>query len=113
MYVFEEPSVYSIDRAGVKGKVFPTEKMTAKTQYFLIETEKGHETTIIEHTCDFIYYILDGNGYFEINETREACKKGNLVVVPAGARFTYKGKLKMIATSTPPWERDQEEILGK
>lgn len=72
---------------------------------------KGHETEIIEHECDFIYYILEGSGYFMINGVKENCVAGNLVVIPKSSRFTYKGKLKMIVTSTPPWKEDQEETL--
>lgn len=111
MYVIKEPKENSFGKAGVKGKIFPIENLTSKTQYFLVETEKGHITTIIEHDCDFIYYILEGNGYFMINGRKEDCSRGDLVVVPAGAKFTYKGKLKMIATSTPPWYEIQEEVV--
>jgi mannose-6-phosphate isomerase-like protein (cupin superfamily) len=111
MYVLKEPQEFNIDKAGIKGKIFSTQNLTSKTQYFLVETEKGHETTIIEHKCDFIYYVLEGSGYFEIEGEKENCEKGNLVVIPAGKKFTYKGKLKMMATSTPPWRAYQEETL--
>ena len=111
MYVIKEPKGLSFDKAGIKGKIFPASDLTSKTQYFLVETEKGHATKIIEHESDFIYYVLEGKGHFEINDQKENCQPGNLVVVPAGSPFTYKGKLKMIATSTPPWKEEQEETL--
>lgn len=111
MYVIKEPKDFNIDRVGIKGKIFPIKNLTSKTQYFLVKTEKGHETTIIEHKCDFIYYVLEGGGHFEIDGIKENCEKGDLVVIPAGKKFTYKGKLKMIATSTPPWTIEQEETL--
>ena len=111
MYVFKEPKEISFEKAGIKGKIFPIDNLTKKIQYFLVETDKGHETTIIEHDCDFIYYILEGKGYFKINNVKEACEKGNLVVIPADLPFTYKGKLKMMVTSTPPWKEEQEETL--
>jgi len=111
MYVFHPPKEWSFEKVGIKGKVFPTKDLTDKTQFFLVETEKGHETTIIEHESDFIYYILEGKGYFIINDIKEECSKGDLVVIPAGTKFTYKGKFKMIASSTPPWKEEQEETL--
>lgn len=95
----------------MKGKLFPTFGLTAETEFFLVETETGHETTIIEHDCDFCYYILEGQGYFKIEDTKEECFPGNLVVIPSGTKFTYKGRLKMLATSTPPWEEEQEETI--
>jgi mannose-6-phosphate isomerase-like protein (cupin superfamily) len=79
----------------------------------LVETEQGHETIIIEHKSDFIYYILEGNGYFVINDDKETCSQGDLVVIPAGTKFTYKGKLKMLLSCTPPWKEEQEETPNK
>ena len=67
MHVFKEPKQFSFEKVGIKGKIFPIEALTNKTQYFLVEIEVGHETRIIEHACDFIYYVLEGSGYFEIN----------------------------------------------
>lgn len=111
MYVIKEPKDYSFQKAGIKGKIFSTAPLTSKTQYFLVETQQGHKTTIIEHDCDFIYYVLEGKGIFTINGVSEKCSEGDLVVIPAGLEFIYKGKLKMIATSTPPWKEEQEETL--
>ena len=112
MHDIKEPKDYSFDKVGIKGKIFPTSELTKKTQYFLVETNRGHDTKIIEHESDFIYYVLEGKGYFEISGQKENCKPGDLVVVPAGSPFIYKGKLKMIATSTPPWKEEQEETLN-
>jgi len=111
MYVIKEPKEHSFKKAGIKGKIFPIEKLTDKVEYFLVETNKGHTTTIIEHECDFIYYILEGKGHFKINGKKEQCETSDLVAIPQGSKFTYKGKLKMIATSTPPWREKQEETL--
>lgn len=79
----------------------------------MIETKTGHETTIIEHESNFVYYILEGNGYFEINDEKEQCTAGDLVVIPMGIKFTYRGELRMLLISTPPWREDQEETLKK
>lgn len=111
MHVIPEPAEATFDRVGVTGKLFPAQTVTDKANVLIIETETGHETTIIEHECDFIYYVLDGDGYFEINGTREACSTGDLVVIPAGAKFTYKGKLRMLLVNTPAWTEEQEEVL--
>ncbi|MDD2646387.1 MAG: hypothetical protein PHV78_00465 [Patescibacteria group bacterium] len=111
MHVIHEPDNFSFERIGIKGKIFPIKNLTDKTHYFLIETETGHGTTILEHESDFIYYVLEGSGYFLINNIKEECAKGDLVIIPHNNRFTYKGKLKMIATATPPFRSEQEETL--
>ena len=66
-HVLKLPKDYSFEKVGIKGKIFPVDKLTKKTTICQIETEKGHETTIIEHECDFIYYILEGKGHFIID----------------------------------------------
>lgn len=111
MHVFKEPKGLSFDRVGVKGKVFPIQSLTKKLEFVLITTEKGHQTTIIEHKCDFVYYVLAGKGHFLINDKKEDCKKGDLIVIPAGTKFTYIGKLKLLLITTPPYTPEQEEVL--
>lgn len=111
MYVLKEPEQVEFEKFGIRGKVFPSWGLTAQVQYFLVETETGHQTTIIEHECDFAYYILEGEGYFEIDGVQEQCSAGDLVVIPQGRQFTYKGRFKMLATSSPPWEDRQEETI--
>ena len=111
-YVFPEPSEFSFEKVGIKGKIFPTAETVSRTEFVLIQTEAGHETVIIEHECDFIYYILEGEGYFVIEKKKQLCSQGDLVVIPAGTEFTYKGKLKMLLNVTPPYWPEQEEVVN-
>lgn len=112
-HVLKLPKDYSFEKVGIKGKKFSVDKLTKKTSICQIETGKGHKTTIIEHKCDFIYYILEGKGNFIINGKIESCKKGDLVVIPAGSKFRYEGKLKMLLIVTPAFYPEQEETLSK
>src|SRR3989344_4316592 len=110
-HILKLPNNYSFEKVGIKGKIFSGADITQKTGICQIETEKGHETTIVEHKCDFIYYILEGEGYFEINDQKENCVTGDLVVIPAGSKFHYVGKLKMLLITTPAFYLEQEETL--
>jgi len=110
-HVISKPQQKSFNKVGVKGFIFPTNELTKKSEFVLIETDEGHQTSIIEKECDFSYYVLSGKGYFLIDEVREECSEGDLIVVPAGTKFTYKGKLKMLLNVTPPFFPEQEETL--
>ena len=110
-YVLKKPSDYSFEKVGIKGKKFSVAEITSRTGICVIETEKGHETTIIEHKCDFIYYILEGSGYFEIDGQKKDFVREDLVIVPAGSTFRYVGKCKMLLITTPPYFPEQEETL--
>ena len=110
-HVLKLPSGHSFEKVGIKGKKFSVADVTQKTGVCQIETKGGHETTIIEHECDFIYYILEGVGYFVIDDQNEDCTKGDLVVIPAGLKFKYVGDLKMLLITTPAFYPEQEETL--
>jgi mannose-6-phosphate isomerase-like protein (cupin superfamily) len=110
-HVLKPPIKPTFNRVGVIGSIFSTQHLTNKTEFLIIATEAGHDTTIIEHECDFSYFILEGSGEFIINGKTESCSVGNLVVIPAGNQFTYKGKLKMLLNVTPPFTPAQEETL--
>jgi mannose-6-phosphate isomerase-like protein (cupin superfamily) len=110
-HIITKPQQESFNKVGVKGFIFPTDELTKKTEFVLIETDEGHESTIIENSCDFSYYVLSGKGYFLINEEKEECAEGDLIVIPSGTRFTYKGTLRMLLNVTPPFFPEQEETL--
>jgi mannose-6-phosphate isomerase-like protein (cupin superfamily) len=110
-HVLKLPGDYSFEKVGIKGKKFSVAEITQKSGVCQIETEKGHETTLIEHKCDFVYYILNGEGYFVIDSQNENCTKGDLVVIPAGLKFRYVGNLKMLLITTPAFYPEQEETL--
>ena len=113
MYVTHEPVDLSFDKVGIKGKIFPVDNLTKDIEFVRIDTVIGHATKIIEHESTFCYYVLEGNGYFEIDGEKEACSKGDLVVIPPGHAFIYKGNLKLLLVDTPPWREEQEETLGE
>lgn len=110
-HVVPEPKEISFTKFGHTGKIFPQKNLTNKASFCLINTENGLEVKIIEHQCDFIYYILKGKGYFEIDGQKENCSVGDLVIIPAGKIFTFKGNLQMFLTITPPFFPEQDETL--
>ena len=111
MYVQKLPQKISFDKVGIRGKIYPKVSDSQKSHFLVIETEKGHETKILEKECDFYYFILEGKGQFEIDGVKEKCEKGDLVVIPKGKAFQYFGKLKMLLVTTPVWWPEQEETL--
>jgi len=111
MFVIKEPN-NSFDKIGHKVKIFPTENLIGRAQFVLVEVENRLEAVLLQKECDYAYYVLEGSGYFEINGAREDCAAGDLVVIPAGNKFTYKGKMKMLLNCTPPWREEQEETVG-
>jgi mannose-6-phosphate isomerase-like protein (cupin superfamily) len=111
MYVIHQPDEVSFDKVGIRGKKFSVEQLSPNVEFALIETETGHATSIIEKESMFAYYVVSGSGYFEIEGQQEVCAPGDLVVIPAGKAFTYKGKMKLLLITNPPWRAEQEITL--
>ncbi len=111
-YVFTEPTSITFDKVGIKGRILTSSEISPKTEFLLVNTEKGHQTSIIEHECDFTYYVLSGEGYFLVEDQKYSCETGNLIIIPKNTKFTYKGKLKMLLVVTPPFFPEQEETIN-
>lgn len=108
-YVLTEPEEITFERAGIRGRMFPAAALTSEADFTIVETDAGQSLALIEHETDVIYYVLEGDGQFIIDDTPEECHPGNLVIIPQGTKFTYQGRLKMLEICTPPWEESQEE----
>jgi len=110
-HIFHLPENYSFEKVGIKGKTFDSKALNDKVEFTIIETDEGHETKIVEKECAFSYFILEGQGDFEIDGVVEKCGKGDLIVIPKGTSFQYKGKMKMLLASAPWWFEEQEETI--
>lgn len=102
---------YTFKKVGIKGKIFPVKLLSQKSGVIYLETDTGHETTIVNHVCDVFYYVLNGKGYFEIDGQKENYNQGDLIVIPNETPFTYKGSSKMLRITTPAFYPEQEETL--
>lgn len=108
-YIFHEPSEYGFkDRDGHDGKFFGTD--SPRTQHMIIECNDKLMVSLTEREAEFTYYLIEGEGYFVFNDERQKVRKGDLVVVPPGTKYTFGGKLKMLLINTPKWSAEQEEI---
>jgi len=110
-HVFSQPDEYSFEKIGEKGKIFNTQEFGHEAEFIVIEVEKGQETKIRENGCLFAYYILEGEGSFEIEGEAEECREGDLVFIPKGRVFRYFGKMKLLLVSVPWRSAEQEEVL--
>lgn len=111
-HILTKPEEYTFQKLGVRGKKFDVNSLTPNSSFVYMETDTGHETTIINHVCDCYYYVLEGSGYFEIDDIKEEFRTGELVVIPAKSKFIYKGKCKLLRVTTPAFYPEQEETLA-
>lgn len=72
------------------------------------ETETGHAEEFLHEKSAFVFYIIEGSGVWVIEDEEQPAEAGDVVIVPAGKRFYYKGSLKQICVTAPAWEEEYE-----
>jgi SAM-dependent methyltransferase len=101
-YIHLLPSLPSFDGKGLFGYTFgPLQQKNLEIYY--IEAEKGHDTFMVSKKITRVYYVLSGNGFFTIGDSRYDVCGGMLVEVPPKVEYSYSGKMKLICISKPRW----------
>jgi mannose-6-phosphate isomerase-like protein (cupin superfamily) len=109
-YVYPEPSNYGFkDVNGHDGKFFNTN--SPNTSHLIIECNDKLTVSLIQNKCEFDYYILEGEGYFTFDGSKQIVKPGDLIVIPPGTKYSFGGKIKMLLINTPHWSQEQEIII--
>jgi mannose-6-phosphate isomerase-like protein (cupin superfamily) len=108
-YVLTIPCSPSFSLKGLKGYQFGPLKNQEIDIYF-VDVKKGHDTFIISKRITRIYYILEGKGYFTIDNEKYNVASGMLVEVPPNLEYSYSGTMKLILVSNPRWFRGNEEV---
>jgi hypothetical protein len=72
------------------------------------ETEVGHSEEFIDIAGTQMWFIIEGNGTFVIDDEKIETGPKDLVVAPPGKRVHYFGKLSMLLCTTPAFEERNE-----
>lgn len=73
-----------------------------------VESERGHYQEFQLQTITFVYSIVEGKGVFFINDEPFIANKGDMILLPAGHRAWYAGKMKMVLASSPAYKPEDE-----
>ena len=74
----------------------------------IIECSDKLTVSLTQQKTEFNYFVIEGTGYFVLNGNRHEVSKSDLVVIPAGTKYTFGGSLKMLLINTPKWSAEQE-----
>ena len=110
-FILDKPIESSFCTPGATGFCF--DLTNKKIEIDFIDSVIGHGGKVSSDTLTHIYYILDGEGDFEIDEATYHARAGQLVEIPPHHTFDYKGKMKMLLIVEPPFTPDQIKHLDK
>jgi len=108
LVVFKPENAEVIEKYGVRMRVYTTKADFRNAAVLYQETEKGHAEEFMHERSDFIYYVLEGSGTWIVEDREFEVRAGDVVVVPAGKRFWFRGHLKQVCVTAPAWEEQYE-----
>lgn len=109
--VFRHENAAVIEKHGVKMRIYTTKAESRNAAVLYQETQAGHAEEFLHERSDFIYYILEGNGIWTVEDREFEAGAGDVVIVPAGKRFWFRGNLKQVCVTAPAWEEEYEHHI--
>ncbi len=110
-YIRKIPSEPTFSQKGLTG--FRYALTNENVEVYFVDVKQGHDKYIISKNCSHIYYILEGEGTFDIDGTKYNVNKGAFIEVPPNVEFTYSGKMRLLLIMNPPWFEGNEQVTKK
>ena len=92
-------------------RIYTTKTESENAAILYQETQKGHTEEFLHEKSDFFYYILEGSGVWAVEDREFEARAGDVVVVPAGKKFWFRGNLKQVCVTAPAWEEQYEHHI--
>jgi mannose-6-phosphate isomerase-like protein (cupin superfamily) len=110
-FAYEPPKKPSFSRKGFDGFHFPVKDRNLEV--FLVDSKKGHDGFVINKKSTHIYFVIDGEGTFEVDRKSFPVKKDMLIEVPPGIEFCYSGKMRLLVFMSPRFSEENQIITRK
>lgn len=109
--IYRKQDALSIEKYGVKMRIYNSKDQCPAAAVVYQETETGHAEEFLHTKSHFIFYIIEGAGTWFIEDKPYAVQAGDVVIVPPNTRFYYRGKLKQVCMTSPAWEPQYEQHI--
>jgi mannose-6-phosphate isomerase-like protein (cupin superfamily) len=107
--VIRHGEAVNLEKHGVRMRVYTAEDAPAGLVYQ--ETESGHAEEFCHEKSAFIYYIVEGEGVYVLGGVEHRVGAGDVVVVPPGNSIYFRGRLRQVLVTVPPWEESGERHI--
>ncbi|MBU1077700.1 MAG: cupin domain-containing protein [Spirochaetes bacterium] len=109
--IIKREEAVNIIKQNVNMWIYNSKEDCADASVVYQETEKGHSEEFYHEKSAFIFYIIEGEGTWYIDDKEFPVKATDVVIVKQGRRFYYKGNLKQICITAPSWEEEFEHHI--
>ncbi len=73
-----------------------------------VKRNSQDKTLGYDEVSDNFYYVLEGEGICLMEGEEYNIKKGDLIVVPKGTKYKNIGNIKLLAISTPKFDKKNQ-----
>ncbi len=106
--VFKRARAFHADKQGVAMWIYNGLDDCPQAAVAYQETDKGHAEEFYHEKSAFVFYIIEGMGTWIIEDEEYPVEATDVVIVPPGKRFYYRGNLKQVCITAPGWEPQYE-----
>jgi mannose-6-phosphate isomerase-like protein (cupin superfamily) len=106
--IYKKKDAPEFEKQGVTMRVYNTKEQCPDASVVYQETKTGHSEEFYHSKSNFIFYIIEGQGTWFIEDVPHQVETGDVVIVSPNKRFYYKGNLKQICITAPSWEQEFE-----
>jgi mannose-6-phosphate isomerase-like protein (cupin superfamily) len=109
--IFKKEDAPVFEKYGVSMTVYNSKEECPLAAVVYQETLTGHHEEFYHSKSYFIFYIIEGSGTWFIEDKPAEVNAGDVVIIPPGTRFYYKGCLKQVCITSPSWEPEFEHHI--
>lgn len=106
--VFKKTEALKLEKHSVRMWVYNCAEGCPQAGIAYQETETGHAQEFYHDKSAFVFYIIEGRDTWVIEDEEYPVESSDVVFVPPGKRFYYKGRFKQICITAPAWEEKFE-----
>ena len=110
-YIKQRPTEATFTQKGLEGFLYSLD--SKDLEIYFIDSTEGHDGYVKAKEITHIYYIIQGQGKFILNNEEKEVREGDVVEIPPNVEFTYKGEMKLVMIIAPPWKEEYIEIIKK
>jgi mannose-6-phosphate isomerase-like protein (cupin superfamily) len=109
--IFTRRNAFPVTKNHVDMWIYNGREDCAQAAVAYQETSVGHSEEFRHNKSAFVFYIIEGSGEWVIDGTPYPVEATDVVIVPPGTKFFYRGNFKQVCITAPAWEEAYEESV--
>ncbi|HWA30520.1 MAG TPA: cupin domain-containing protein [Rhizomicrobium sp.] len=109
--VFRKSDAFHVVKNGVDMWIYNGKDDLPEAAVAYQETATGHAEEFRHAKSAFVFFVIEGAGEWVIEGEHFPVQPHDVVIVPKGKKFYYRGNLKQVCVTAPAWEAEYEEHI--